>query len=392
MNLSDKLMSQDILHDDKARRVLNTAPDKTPNIDIQSLINGITIEELDAINVPVLRYTTQITIHGIFPQNAAKYLLTQGLVLNQNRSLGVRYNNIDMTKKKLLRNISNLSEDENKWTVVINSTETHVYKVFYSREGTTLPELKKQAIDCYNNTDDSLYIGFKEVFGLMYGMGYAVLITLGAIYQKDVWKFSKRYFNLDEVEYDIRVSEEEITREYRHKLYEEERAKKLAEEKVLYDANLKELESKHLKLMTQPKVGYYISLFRDGMFTVHYIKSIGKQQATIYERGYDSITDCKAFNPKHGGTHIDIDKLKKKVWYCLEEPKAITQADKPKHEIKETINTDGYTITYEGDWTWIKFTTKPSQPVLDTLRSMGGRFSAKRMAWYFTQHITSIEL
>lgn len=43
---------------------------------------------------------------------------------------------------------------------------------------------------------------------------------------------------------------------------------------------------------------------------------------------------------------------------------------------------DGYTITYEGTWTWVKFDSKPERDVLNGLKAAGFRWSKKRSAWY----------
>lgn len=46
-----------------------------------------------------------------------------------------------------------------------------------------------------------------------------------------------------------------------------------------------------------------------------------------------------------------------------------------------------YTISYERDWTWLSFPAKPSDEVLESVRSLGGRWSRKRRAWYFTRRV-----
>jgi hypothetical protein len=44
-------------------------------------------------------------------------------------------------------------------------------------------------------------------------------------------------------------------------------------------------------------------------------------------------------------------------------------------------------VTHNRSWTWVKFAEKPSDEVLSKLSELGGRFTFKRMAWYFTHHI-----
>jgi hypothetical protein len=49
-------------------------------------------------------------------------------------------------------------------------------------------------------------------------------------------------------------------------------------------------------------------------------------------------------------------------------------------------------LSYNGSWTWVKFDNKPSPEVLAVLKSLGGRFSGKRSAWYFTTRIEADQL
>jgi hypothetical protein len=53
--------------DEKARRRSNTAPNGKPGITAEELGQGVTLEQLQSLPVPVLAYQTQITIHGQFP-------------------------------------------------------------------------------------------------------------------------------------------------------------------------------------------------------------------------------------------------------------------------------------------------------------------------------------
>lgn len=51
-------------------------------------------------------------------------------------------------------------------------------------------------------------------------------------------------------------------------------------------------------------------------------------------------------------------------------------------------------LTYDREWTWIKFPSKPSDSVLVALGrdGLGGRFSGKKSAWYFNRKVTPEEL
>lgn len=101
MNLSEVLESKQIYNDDKARRVLNTAPNQQADITLKEIADGVTIERLESLTVPVYQYSTQITIHGIF-KDIPNDLVVAGyksVFYNQNKSLGVKYIAIDGAKK-----------------------------------------------------------------------------------------------------------------------------------------------------------------------------------------------------------------------------------------------------------------------------------------------------
>lgn len=65
---------------------------------------GITlenIEELTKQGIPVLKYKTQITIHGLFPELEKNYIFGyKNLFQNKNKSIGVKYNAIDEEKRQ----------------------------------------------------------------------------------------------------------------------------------------------------------------------------------------------------------------------------------------------------------------------------------------------------
>lgn len=80
------------------RKVLNRAPGKV-GLTREELENGVSIEQIEALPVPVFKYKTQITIHGIFPPSPPRVRGYKSLITNGNGSLGVRYIAIDAGKK-----------------------------------------------------------------------------------------------------------------------------------------------------------------------------------------------------------------------------------------------------------------------------------------------------
>jgi hypothetical protein len=55
-----------------------------------------------------------------------------------------------------------------------------------------------------------------------------------------------------------------------------------------------------------------------------------------------------------------------------------------------TVELDNAKLIWQGDWTWLQFTTKPD--ILDSLKESGGKWSMKRQAWYFTRHLSALDV
>lgn len=122
--------------DEKARRRRNTAPRGKPGITAEELGQGVTLEQLQALPVPVLAYATQITIHGQFPPVSPLCAGYKLLTRNANGSLGVRYAGIDAEKKKTLARALQL--DASPWGAILDSRgltlQRHVASVQAGRE------------------------------------------------------------------------------------------------------------------------------------------------------------------------------------------------------------------------------------------------------------------
>lgn len=55
------------------------------------------------------------------------------------------------------------------------------------------------------------------------------------------------------------------------------------------------------------------------------------------------------------------------------------------------MNTSIFQVTYDRDWTWIQFTSKPAESILAALREFA-HFSKRRTAWYATERIAETEI
>ena len=360
MKLKDKLESCEIIHDDKARRRLNISK-KTPNISIESLDAGVTIEQLESLNVPVLQYKTQITIHGIFKSINPDFL-PKGLILNQNKSLGVRYASIDFEKKQTLLEISRMKKSS--WHMSINSSGCSVYKTFKQDQ-------KQDVLNCYNRTDDSLYIGEKGAYSLFFG-GFAVILNIGAIYQNNFWKFSEHYFNVSEEEYNKYQEQQQREEE----VYQEKVKKAKEQREEIVKEKTQALIDAGYKHPAKFKPGYYVRFSQYNLkYIVVYVT--GNKRLLCKSHSVESIEDVKPFEvtgKKHAVEHSTVMN-----WFMLKD-NSKTKLD------------NSYVEKYDGDWTWISTDGIPPYEQREQLKDLGGSFNRKRKQWLIKSHIEKEQL
>ena len=171
-----------VLVDEKARRRSNVST-AVANIAAEEIQrDGVTLERLATIGVPVYRYKTQVTIHGVLPDIGFKGVVHgyKCLVENENGSLGVRYCAIDAGKKAALQNILQLARPECKWSVHITSSETTI-----SRFTST----KEECLAALQSVPRDAFVGHIYGYACLYG-GYMACLDVGAIPQKTFWKLS----------------------------------------------------------------------------------------------------------------------------------------------------------------------------------------------------------
>ena len=179
--LGEKLESIDCRRDDKARRVSNVAPDTVADITADELENGVSLERLDGLNVPALRYSTQLTIHGKLPgfNPAARPGGYKAIFQNGNGSIGVRFAAIDAEKKAILRRVSRVAGAA--WHAFANSTGFYLQRSFYVKNEGERAAQRAATVDALKNFPVSLFYGNAGAYSLPYGIGYAVEVNLGAI-------------------------------------------------------------------------------------------------------------------------------------------------------------------------------------------------------------------
>jgi hypothetical protein len=150
---------------------------------------GVTLEFLQQMGVPIFKYKTQITIHGTFPTLTNNYLGGyKNLFQNKNLSIGVKWQVVDYAKKNKI--YSTVRGYLKGWRTEHNSTDFYIYKTsdtFTDRE--TYKTKLEQAKQDIAHIDRNLFFGNCGVYlsQTLWG-GYFLVsyINIGAILETNV--------------------------------------------------------------------------------------------------------------------------------------------------------------------------------------------------------------
>lgn len=246
LNKSDKVISQSVLE----------------NIESE----GITSEILDTLGVPVFKYKTQITIHGLFPELMVNYLGGyKNLFQNKNLSIGCKWMAVDFAKKEYIYGLLRRSG----WNVSKNSSEYFAYKTsetFSNRaEYVALLDKAKSEIE---QIDSSLFVGNKGVYlsQTLWGAYYLVsYVDIKGVYQECLDKVVENILGKSIVEIKEAIRLKDEAREQEYKLDAELRNKQRSEREAL-EAPLVEAAKKELIELGYELVNKYP--IRDGVEVV----------------------------------------------------------------------------------------------------------------------------
>lgn len=151
--------------------------------------DGVTLEFLQGLNVPVFKYKTQITIHGLFPELQRNYIGGyKNLFQNKNLSIGVKWQAVDYAKKDKIYNT--VKSFLGGWKLQHTSTDFFIYKTsdLFSDKASyeTLLEAAKAEI---SHIDKSLFFGNCGVYlsQTLWGRYFLVTyINIGAVLERNV--------------------------------------------------------------------------------------------------------------------------------------------------------------------------------------------------------------
>lgn len=197
----ETLFSKDVLFDTPKK--LNRSEEKV-SMDIIDEIEkgGVSVERLESLGLPVYKYKTQITIHGDFEGITKSRVGVGGyknLLLNQNNSLGVKYNAIDANKKKIIadclrlfRKYDNEAYRNRAFKVQFDSQGYAVVMDAISSNADEYKTKLHKVQGIYTQVPD-IFIGTKDVWSYnLPFMGVKVIelyIKLNAIRQENLWEF-----------------------------------------------------------------------------------------------------------------------------------------------------------------------------------------------------------
>lgn len=150
---------------------------------------GVTLEFLQGLNVPIFKYRTQITIHGMFPALSSNYIgRYKNLIQNKNLSIGVKWDAIDYSKKQKI--YSTICNHWKGWSKKYNSQEFFIYKMsncFHDKE--TYKNYLEAAKADISHIDKTLFFGNCGVYLSQSTYGGYFLVTyinIGGILEKNV--------------------------------------------------------------------------------------------------------------------------------------------------------------------------------------------------------------
>ena len=216
--------------------------------------DGATYELLEKLDVPVFKYKTQITIHGIFPELTNNYIGGyKNIFQNKNLSIGCKYTAIDRFKKKNI--FSHVQKYLGEWGITNNSTEYSIYKCSkYFRTKEDYAELLPLFQDTAKKINTKLFFGGVDVYLSKSFFGYFMVLKLsiGAIKESNVIPLIENICGAS-------MSEIELKIENDAKIKQENRDKLILERKQ---------EEEAIKLKTAP----YFEKGNSYLSTIGYVK------------------------------------------------------------------------------------------------------------------------
>jgi len=266
---------------------------------LDQIESGVTVETLDQLSgqgIPILKYSTQITIHGLFNELENNYIFGyKNLFQNKNKSIGVKYNAIDEDKRQ--RIAERLKCIGLSYTRNSQETGFHISKQV---DENNFEQVKADLFGIKNKVNDSLYFGSVRIWvGQAWGVKYLCLdLFINAIYERNIEPF------LNELGATVELfNQQENQRETEQKEYEQRLKAKRDERTKLREQALKDNESDLIHLSNYNRVEktsepglYLLRTFNyndELIYKIVYIYSLpGKKKPRHNKKEYININDA----------------------------------------------------------------------------------------------------
>lgn len=243
----------------ETRKVLNRSSVKIPVDFISSIeLNGLESETLETVKIPVYKYKTQVTLHGVFNDISNDRIGGyKNIVLNGNKTLGIRYNAIDYEKKIELFNALRVNGNYKTWVTHRNSTEFNASVSLVARSKEEITEKTRELLELQKRIDSSLFVGTKNIYRYFHpALGYMVelVLNVGTIRKENVGKLFTSITGKDYNEFNAE-----------QKAIEEKEEQERLEKKAIAEKKESDIFSKNLELVKSLNLnrytggtGYYI--------------------------------------------------------------------------------------------------------------------------------------
>ena len=221
LNRSDKVVSKEIVEEIEEK--------------------GMSLERLEELGLPIFKYQTQITVHGVFEGiGSGRVGGYKNLLSNQNQTLGIKYNAVDLEKKKIIAKALMLDRKFNNIEGGFASRmDSKGFQIYKRRQAKDKEEYVKvvEELKSDSNKIPSNFIGKKlvnayKIWGLII---IELLIDFKAIKQDNLWSFISAITDgrISESNYNELLNKEKEKEKERHDIYEKERQERQEKEKEL---------------------------------------------------------------------------------------------------------------------------------------------------------------
>ena len=375
--------------------------------------NGVSIEKLDSLkneyNLPIFKYQTQITIHGVFSELRYNYINGyKNIFQNKNKSIGVKWNAIDVEKRK--RIAKRLKHKNIRYSE--NSSNHYFSRMDYVTEENAESLLNEytENLRCFQKS--KFYGGARIYTGNIIGVKVIVLeATINAIYEKDIHNLfenfgvgDREYAELERVEKEKRENRDI---EWKNK-WETEAREKEAKKKVLIEQVKKELaENKQEEnpergviengLCYSVKFNVYTDVDEEKYSTfntgyVYILKNVytpkGKKKARVWTKEFDTfkaMLDYKNNNNEFESYSDRIVKSNVKGIKFTEENKEVEVVEnRVEYRENNVRKNNGVEVIYnkEKEGIEVRFEEFPAVAVRDRMKTNKWRWSRYNRCWY----------